>query len=105
MSHSFFLTFLGAGFAAVVVAADPFALPSNFNRFDERAQGIEWQQCGDDGSRQCGRFEVPLDYQNATAGKASLAVARFPATRQPKIGTLFVNPGGPGAYLRSYCSE
>ncbi|KAG9081140.1 hypothetical protein FRC06_005797 [Ceratobasidium sp. 370] len=52
--------------------------------------------CGDNGSRECGRFEVPLDYQNATAGKASLAVARLRATRQPKMGTLFVNPGGPG---------
>ncbi|QRV91985.1 Abhydrolase domain-containing protein [Ceratobasidium sp. AG-Ba] len=45
---------------------------------------------------QCGRFEVPLDYQNATAGKASLAVVKYPATKQPKIGTLFWNGGGPG---------
>jgi hypothetical protein len=89
----------------VVAANDPFALPSNYNRFAERAQGINWQTCGDGGARQCGRFEVPLDYKNATAGKASLAVARFLATHQPKMGTLFVNPGGPGAYLRSYCSE
>ncbi|KAG9077888.1 hypothetical protein FRC06_008648, partial [Ceratobasidium sp. 370] len=75
---------------------DPFAFPPGFHRFAERAQGINWQSCGDNGSRECGRFEVPLDYQNATAGKASLAVARLRVTRQPKVGTLFVNPGGPG---------
>lgn len=102
MSRFFFLTLFGATLTALVAADDPFALPPNYDRFGERAQGIKWQKCGDDGSRQCGRFEVPLDYQNATAGKASLAVARFPATRQPKIGTLFINPGGPGAYSSSY---
>ncbi|KAG8736010.1 hypothetical protein FRC10_009883, partial [Ceratobasidium sp. 414] len=45
------------------------------------------------------RFEVPLDYQNESAGKASLAVARYPATKQPKIGTLFLNTGGPELIL------
>ncbi|KAG8721741.1 hypothetical protein FRC08_010622 [Ceratobasidium sp. 394] len=96
MRLSLYSTFLGAGFATLVSSTDPFALPPGFHQFAERAQGINWQPCGDNGSRQCGRFEVPLDYQNATAGKASLAVARLRATRQPKIGTLFVNPGGPG---------
>ncbi|KAG8736013.1 hypothetical protein FRC10_009886 [Ceratobasidium sp. 414] len=97
MRLSLYSTFLGAGFATLVSSTDPFSLPPGFHEFAERAQGIDWQPCGDNGSRECGRFEVPLDYQNATAGKASLAVARLRATRQPKMGTLFVNPGGPGA--------
>ncbi|KAG9096104.1 hypothetical protein FRC06_009047, partial [Ceratobasidium sp. 370] len=49
-----------------------------------------------DAPRDCARFEVPLDWHDESAGKASLAVARYRATKQPKIGTLFLNPGGPG---------
>ncbi|KAG8717822.1 hypothetical protein FRC08_006551 [Ceratobasidium sp. 394] len=96
MCLSLYSTFLGASLATFVSSTDPFALPLGFHQHAERAQGIDWQPCADNVSRECGRFEVPLDYQNATAGKASLAVARLRATRQPKMGTLFVNPGGPG---------
>ncbi|KAG9124219.1 hypothetical protein FRC07_012368 [Ceratobasidium sp. 392] len=41
-------------------------------------------------------FDVPLDYNDDTAGKASLAVALYPATNSSNPETLFVNPGGPG---------
>jgi hypothetical protein len=40
---------------------------------------------------------VPLDYHNESAGTISLALAKYPATDPDrKLGTLFVNPGGPG---------
>ncbi|KAG8696109.1 hypothetical protein FRC08_007355 [Ceratobasidium sp. 394] len=58
---------------------------------------ISWSPCGNGTySRECGFFDVPLDYKNPKAGKATLAVARFNATKQPRLGTLFTNPGGPG---------
>ncbi|KAG9119040.1 hypothetical protein FRC07_006157 [Ceratobasidium sp. 392] len=80
-----------------LVAADPLALPPNFNRYAPIQQGITWEPCGSTtNQRYCGRFEVPLDYANQTAGKASLAAVMYPATVKPKVGTLFVNPGGPG---------
>ncbi|KAG9092623.1 hypothetical protein FRC06_011854 [Ceratobasidium sp. 370] len=81
-----------------LVVADPFALPPGFDRFAPRNQGIKWEPCEKDSNstKVCGRFEVPLDYANEAAGKASLAVARYPASNQPKLGTLFLNPGGPG---------
>ncbi|KAG9122928.1 hypothetical protein FRC07_000493 [Ceratobasidium sp. 392] len=46
----------------------------------------------------CGKFDVPLDYANPSVGVASLAVALYPATNtdEPKLGTLFLGPGGPG---------
>ncbi|KAG8744376.1 hypothetical protein FRC10_010263 [Ceratobasidium sp. 414] len=81
---------------STLVAADPFALPAGFHRFAPRQQSITWEACDPDGPAVCGRFEVPLDYANEAAGKASLVVARYPATKGPKIGTLFLNPGGPG---------
>lgn len=44
---------------------------------------------------QCGKIAVPVDYHHRSAGAASLALIRFPATGR-KIGSLVINPGGPG---------
>jgi pimeloyl-ACP methyl ester carboxylesterase len=47
---------------------------------------------------ECGRIAVPVDYAKANdrdASIAELALIRFPATG-PKIGSLVINPGGPG---------
>lgn len=61
---------------------------------------IAWAPCGNNTiPRECGTFEVPLDYKNAGAGKSLLAVARINATKTPRLGTLFMNPGGPGLCL------
>jgi pimeloyl-ACP methyl ester carboxylesterase len=40
-------------------------------------------------------LSVPVDYAKPDGDVAQLALIRFPATGQ-KIGSLFVNPGGPG---------
>jgi pimeloyl-ACP methyl ester carboxylesterase len=54
-----------------------------------------WQVCGD--SLECGRLEVPLDYANPDRGTMSLAVVRHLAQKpDERIGSLLVNPGGPG---------
>lgn len=98
MSPSLNPLLLSAIALAVVAQADLFPLPPGYHRYAPRSQGISWEACGsDDAPRDCARFEVPLDWHNDAAGKASLAVARYNATKQPKIGTLFVNPGGPGS--------
>ena len=44
---------------------------------------------------QCGELDVPVDYADADAGTAALALIKFPATGA-KIGSLIINPGGPG---------
>ncbi|MET0699601.1 MAG: alpha/beta hydrolase [Mycobacterium sp.] len=44
---------------------------------------------------QCGNITVPIDYTQPDGATASLALIRFPATGQ-KIGSLVINPGGPG---------
>ncbi|KEP51999.1 putative hydrolase [Rhizoctonia solani 123E] len=84
---------------SAVVARD-WILPEGFHRFAPRSTGFSWEPC-DDGSGSgyqgdCSWFEVPLDWGNITAGKTTLAVARYNATKQPRLGTLFMNPGGPG---------
>ncbi|ORB71019.1 alpha/beta hydrolase [Mycobacterium shinjukuense] len=47
-------------------------------------------------SAQCTTVPVPVDYAKPTGTQAKLAVIRIPATGR-RIGSLLVNPGGPGA--------
>lgn len=56
-------------------------------------QRIDWASCG---GFDCASVEVPLDYARPDGATLRLAVKRVRATRQPRAGTLFVNPGGPG---------
>jgi pimeloyl-ACP methyl ester carboxylesterase len=44
----------------------------------------------------CTTVSVPVDYANPGGAQAKLAVIRVPATGE-RIGSLLVNPGGPGA--------
>lgn len=47
---------------------------------------------------QCGTATVPMDYDDPSGPTIDLALGRLPAADQAtKIGTLFVNPGGPGS--------
>jgi pimeloyl-ACP methyl ester carboxylesterase len=56
---------------------------------------IAWTDCG--GGFQCGTLQVPLDYTKPDGRKISLALLRKPTTQQTgRIGSLLMNPGGPG---------
>lgn len=56
---------------------------------------IAWTDCS--GGFQCGTLQVPLDYSHPTARMISLALIRKTATdRTTRIGSVLLNPGGPG---------
>jgi pimeloyl-ACP methyl ester carboxylesterase len=57
-------------------------------------QQVEWKPC-DQG--QCARVWVPLDYSDPNGQAITVEMAKRPATGSPKLGTLFIDPGGPGA--------
>jgi len=59
---------------------------------------VQWKPCGDDSpGYDCATVKVPLDYDHPSGGTTQLALARLKATdTQHRIGTVFVNPGGPG---------
>lgn len=58
---------------------------------------IAWHVCGDNPRLRCGTAEVPLDYDMPDGATISLNVVKRPADLPAqKIGSLFVNPGGPG---------
>lgn len=57
---------------------------------------VSWEDCG--GGFECATVEVPLDYTDLAAGTTGLALIRLPAeSGGQRLGSLFVNPGGPGA--------
>lgn len=57
---------------------------------------IEWRACG--GGFDCATVAVPIDYRDHAAGSLDLALVRRPAGNPAsRIGTLLMNPGGPGA--------
>ena len=56
---------------------------------------IAWVGCGED--LQCARVRVPLDWDRPDGRTIRLAVIRHLASKPgERIGTLFINPGGPG---------
>jgi pimeloyl-ACP methyl ester carboxylesterase len=56
---------------------------------------LDWSSCG--GGFECATLTVPLDYDRRSRGTLDLPVTRKPATdRAHRIGTLFVDFGGPG---------
>jgi pimeloyl-ACP methyl ester carboxylesterase len=69
-------------------------------------QTPKWRECGASGF-ECATLKAPLDYDKPSAGDIDLAVSRKKATGPGKrLGSLLVNPGGPGGsaigYLQSY---
>ena len=59
-------------------------------------QQLKWRDCY--GNYQCSYMLVPIDYADLSLGAFSLSLLRFQALDQDRrIGSLVVNPGGPGA--------
>jgi pimeloyl-ACP methyl ester carboxylesterase len=75
--------------SAPTTSAAPF-VPASF----------DWKACDDSTSTtsvQCGTLEVPYDYENPSAGTFTLYVKLRPATNPSlRVGSMMVNPGGPG---------
>ncbi|WP_137723748.1 alpha/beta hydrolase [Prescottella subtropica] len=94
--------------AGTPVAAQPAAgageIPAGLEEF--YTQQIGWGSCDDfatDGEElgralECAQVTVPLDYANPGGDTVELALSRSTATATgARIGSLLVNPGGPGA--------
>lgn len=71
----------------------PQSVPSDLERY--YGQVLVWDDCAD--GAQCADATVPLDWDDPAGETATIALLRRPATEGPAIGSLLVNPGGPGA--------
>lgn len=60
---------------------------------------LGWKACGEPGERfECATLTVPLDHDTPNGPTVDLAVIRLPAPpAATRLGSLVVNPGGPGA--------
>ncbi|MER7791647.1 alpha/beta hydrolase [Streptomyces sp. NPDC097640] len=71
-------------------------------------QKLSWHECRGGAGFECATLKAPLDYTRPDGGsEVKLAVSRKKATGSGKrLGSLMVNPGGPGGsaidYLQSY---
>ncbi|MEU2061986.1 alpha/beta hydrolase [Streptomyces sp. NPDC013455] len=92
------------GTVQAALAALPHATPSALTPY--YGQRLHWRDCGVPGF-QCATMKAPLDYDKPASGTVRLAVARKKATGKARpLGSLLVNPGGPGGsavgYLQQY---
>ncbi|MGK5552303.1 alpha/beta hydrolase [Actinomadura kijaniata] len=72
----------------------PTGTPPGLDRF--YGQKAAWKDC--DGDFQCATVEVPLDYARPGGETIRISMVRLPASdRSGRVGSLFTNPGGPGA--------
>jgi pimeloyl-ACP methyl ester carboxylesterase len=67
-------------------------------RYEE--QQLNWESCGPDLS--CSTMRVPLDYADPDGTAITLMVAKRAATGSKRLGSLIINPGGPGGSGVSY---
>ncbi|MGW2150772.1 alpha/beta hydrolase [Nonomuraea bangladeshensis] len=59
--------------------------------------GIAWAPCEEEPSAECGKLTVPIDWSKPDGPTIDLALARRKATDPAaRIGSLVINPGGPG---------
>src|SRR5215218_1243569 len=57
-------------------------------------QQLDWKPCGH--GFWCSTMLVPLDYADPDGTAVTLALAKRPAVGGRKLGSLIINPGGPG---------
>ena len=70
-------------------------VPIGADASTRQAPAINWTACGP--RLECASVAVPLDWRHPGGPTIALAVARHLASRpDQRIGSLFVNPGGPG---------
>ncbi len=81
----------GSGPNAPSVSSPP--VPAGLDAF--YGQRLSWTGCG--GDFQCSRLKVPVDYGKPEGSTIELAVIRLRAAKaDQRLGSLVVNPGGPG---------
>ncbi len=74
-------------------AEAPSVAPADLGAYYQ--QDLRWSSCG--GQFECTTLRVPRDYDDpAGSGDLDVEVVRLPASGGDRLGSLVVNPGGPG---------
>ncbi len=87
---------------AISTGRPPAPAPAALARYYD--QQLTWRSCRQ--QDQCASLLVPLDYAQPTGRTIRLALLRVPAIdRARRLGSMVVNPGGPGASGVDYASS
>jgi len=97
---------------AVLTAAAPGGRGNDKGVGPDAVKAVKWKTCfeeitadfadlpeflGGPPAYSCGTVKVPLDYDSPAGGVVAIDLVRVEATDPDnKIGSLFLNPGGPG---------
>jgi pimeloyl-ACP methyl ester carboxylesterase len=77
-------------------------IPAGLEKFYQ--QKPDWERCGS--NQQCATVLVPLDYTKPTGETIELRARKVLARdRGGRLGTLFINPGGPGASGQEFAGQ
>lgn len=104
---------LGLGLAGGPAAnGAPDAAPTNVEVINTDAAQVvapvpdlAWRPCQEYPGIQCSLAQVPLDYDEPNGKTTNLRLLRVPAINPSKrLGTVFVNPGGPGGEARGFAA-
>ena len=84
------------------------ALPQHRSR-DPSTTSLQWRECLDVRAEiaaalpnatllpfDCASLSVPLDYTDSASSQLDLALFKINATKEPVLGSVLWNPGGPG---------
>ena len=79
-------------------------VPKNLERFYK--QKLRWSECKgkDRAGMQCANVRVPLDYKKPGGKTITISMLKVPAKSGKPMGTLFLNPGGPGGSGMGFAS-
>ncbi len=81
-----------AGVPRATSTPDASGTEPDLSRF--YSQQLRWRSCG---RAECTTMKVPLDYEQPDGKELTIAVLRVPAQKKSeRVGSLVVNPGGPG---------
>jgi pimeloyl-ACP methyl ester carboxylesterase len=97
---SFSDTVGGEAAATTSAAPEPQAAPIDWTDCNDQIQQLVAGQPGSDRdlSFECGRTEVPISYDEPQGATLPLFLVRVVSgTQTDRIGSLMINPGGPGA--------
>ena len=75
-------------------------LHSSFAAAQPVKRSINWSPCTQPGtsSLTCSTLYVPLDYTDSSSNSTlKLQLVKSSAAKQPKKGSILINPGGPGS--------
>ena len=81
------------------------ALPNSESSSPSPQAPLDWAPCELEGipkdqitvSFDCAKLPVPLDYTNLDSGSLPLQLIKVNATKEPVLGSVLFNPGGPGS--------